>query len=280
MKTIVQITPCLMLDNNRQANFKAMKFALDNYKNIDRRVIYDQEHKKADYLAGYEYIGFQPQRQGFVKPRNELLKWFYNSDYDYAIWLDANEMVSTSSLNDLNTLIEALKNETVEANCIFTTLGIQISQERMFAKQRKDYFDSIYLVRSKKGYEWLHGCIIKNFKKYYGKEIYIDERCDPWKGTSEDIYFARLMRRLFCCQLCPTITINKPSSNTSTWMQGEGSYNYPPVNRSIVDEYIDENLHKYRGLARGAIPNVVKLQRRKDDDLRHLKPYKPRKKKQ
>jgi len=67
-----------MLDNNRQANFRAMRFALDNYKNIDEFVIYDQEHQEGDFIRGFTYIGHQPKRQGFVKPRNELLKWFYN----------------------------------------------------------------------------------------------------------------------------------------------------------------------------------------------------------
>lgn len=279
MKTIVQLTPCLMLDNNRQANFKAMQYALDNYKNISAYVVYDQEHKESDFIRGFTYIGHQPKRQGFVKPRNELLKWFYNSNFDYALWIDANETVSPSTLNDLNTLTTALANETVDVNCVFSTLGIQISQERMFAKQRKDYFDSVYLVRNKKGYEWLHGCIIKNFKKYYDTEIYIDERCDPWKGSSEDVYFSRLMRRLFCCQLCPTITVNKPSANTSTWMNKAGSYAYPPVDRPTVDTYIEENYHLYSHLERGVIPNVVRLDRIKDDTLKLLKPYKSRSKK-
>lgn len=279
MKTIVQLTPCLMLDNNREANFKAMNYALENYKNIDGYIVYDQEHKESDYIRGFTYIGHQPKRQGFVKPRNELLKWFYNSDYDYAIWIDANETISPSTLNDLNTLTTALKHEVIDSNCIFATLGIQISQERMFAKQRKDYFDSVFVIRNKKGYEWLHGCIIKNFKKYYDTEIYIDERCDPWQGTSEDVYFSRLMRRLFCCQLCPTITVNKPSNKTSTWMNNASGYSYPPIDRPIVDTYIEENMHKYQHLQRGKIPNVVRLSRLKDETLGYLKPYKARKKK-
>lgn len=271
---IVLLTPALMLDNNREANKNAMQYALDNY-SIDEYVCYDQEFKQGDYLQGYKYIGNQKERQGFVKPRNELLKYFYNSDYDYAFLIDANEKITTSSLNDLETVLHALKTGKIASNAILTTMGIQISAERMVAKQKKDYFDSVYLLRNKKGYEWIHGLIIRNYKKYYNHEIYIDERCNPLEGIVEDVYFVRTLHRLFECQLCPTIVASKPSNKTSTWQQNADSYAYPVTDNPTINKMIKENFKdtKIKSLE---IDNIVKLDRIKDNNLQYLKKYKSR----
>lgn len=278
MKKIMLLMPALMLENNRKANMDAMKYALENYA-VDEFVVYDQEFQESDYIEGFTYIGHQKERQGFVKPRNELLKYFYNSDADYALWLDANEKVSQTSLNDLATIIANLKEEKISSNVILSTLGIMISQERIFAKKRKDYFDNVYLIRCKKGYEWFHGMFMKNFKKYFNHEVYVDDRCDVWKGTNEDVYFIRLLHRLFECQLCPTIIMTKPSNKTSTWMQNEDNYNYPVADLPVIDAYIKENVEKYYSDIIGdKINNVEKLDRIKDENLQYLKKYKPRKK--
>ena len=278
MKKVIMLTPALMLENNRKANYDAMQYSKENY-GLDEYVVYDQEFEERDYKEGFTYIGHQEKRQGFVKPRNELLKYFYNSDADYAVLIDANEKITQSSLNDFSTVINALKTGELEVNAIHTTMGIQISAERMAAKQSKDYFHNVYLIRSKKGYEWLHGYIIKNFKKYYDKEIYIDERCDPLKGISEDIYLPRIIRRLFPVQLCPTIVASKPSNKASTWMQGNSNYEYPPIDFPYIDQLVKENYEKIGDIVAKPIENVVKLKRVKDDNLQYLQPYKARKKK-
>ena len=266
------LTPALMLDNNREVNKIAMQYSLDNYM-IDEFVCYDQEFKEDDYINSYKYIGHQKQRQGFVKPRNELLKYFYNSDYDYAFLIDANEKITQSSLNDLQTVLYALKNEITISNAILTTMGIQISAERMVAKQRKDYFTNVYLLRNKKGYEWIHGLIILNYKKYYNKEIYIDERCNPLTGISEDIYFVRTLHRLFECQLCPTIVASKPSNKTSTWQQNANNYAYPVIEMPTIDKIIKENYEDTK-IEAIKIDNIVKLNRIKDNNIQYLKEYK------
>jgi len=266
-----------MVENNRKANYEAMEFA-KSY-GADEIVVYDQEFQSYDYLKGFTYIGHQSKRRGFVRPRNELLDWFYESDYDYAFWIDANEKVSPTSMNEVETLFNAMRNG-LETNAIVATMGIQISAERIAAKKRKDYKDSVYLLRSKKGYEWMHGLVIRNFKKYYGVGVYIDERCNPYKGTSEDIYFIRLLRRLFECQLCPTLIVSKPSNKTSTWMSKESGYDYPPVDIPIVDEYIKQNLPSFKGVKGVSVPDCVRLERVKTESLLDIKSYKPRAKKE
>lgn len=259
-----------MAENNRKANHSAMEFA-KNY-GADEIVVYAQEFQPQDYRDGFTYIGNEEKRQGFVKPRNELLHWFYESDCDYALWIDANEKVSLSSINELETIFGALRNG-LEINCMLSTMGIQISAERILAKKRSDYKNSVYLLRSKKGYEWFHGMINRNYKKYYGAGIYIDERCDPLVGLSEDVYLPRLLRRLFECQLCPTLILSKPSNKTSTWMNEKGSYDYPPIDLPALDEFIRENLPKYKGIKGVPVPDCMRLERAQTESLMYIKPY-------
>ena len=245
MAKIVGLIPCLMLENNREANNQAIEH---NYKhlNLDSVVIYDQAFKEWDYDPVFKYIGHQPDRVGFTRARNELLKWFYDSDYDYAIWLDANEKVSTPTVNDAVTVIEAIKADQLnKIDVIFSTLGLWVSQDRIVAKQREDYMTHVQLIPAlnNKSYNWMHGLIMKNFKKYYDQPVFIDPRCDVKLGTPEDVYFSRLVRRYFNAYVAPTVVITKPSSNTSTHAgDGKGRYVYPPVKFDEVDQYILESV--------------------------------------
>lgn len=277
MKKIVMLIPCMMMETNREKNLEAQNYALENYKGIDQIVIYDQCFQDGDFIDGIEYIGHQSQGQGFIKSRNELLKWFYKSDYDYAIWMDGNKTVSKTSLNDFNTLIDAVKNEKIDLDFIFSTIGINISQERMEIKKRPDYFKYIYLLYKVRGYYWFHGLFMKNISKYYDDELYISEKCDVWEGLNEDIYFAILARKVYKTYLCPTIVINTPSSNTSTWMTKEGSYNYPKVDYDVLREIATEESKSHKIRLNGD-KNVYRLERLNDDTIKDLKPYKKRSK--
>lgn len=247
MAKIVGLIPCLMLDNNREANNQAIEH---NYKhlNLDAVVIYDQAFTDSDYDPRYQYVGHQPDRVGFTNARNGLLEWFYNSDYDYALWLDANEKVSTPTINDTVTVIEALKADKLsKIDVIFATLGLWVSQDRIIAKQREDYMTHVQLIPAlnNKSYNWMHGLIMKNFKKYYNQPVFIDSRCDVKLGTPEDVYFSRLIRRYFNAYVAPTVVITKPSSNTSTHAgDGKGKYVYPPVKFDEVDQYILESVER------------------------------------
>ena len=247
MAKIVGLIPCLMLENNRAANNEAIEH---NYKhlNLDAVVIYDQAFAESDYDPRYQYVGHQPDRVGFTNARNGLLEWFYNSDYDYALWLDANEKVSTPTINDTVTVIEAIKADQLnKIDVIFATLGLWVSQDRIVAKQREDYMTHVQLIPAlnNKSYNWMLGLIMKNFKKYYDQPVYIDSRCDVKLGTPEDVYFSRLIRRYYNAYVAPTVVITKPSSNTSTHAgDGKGKYVYPPVKFEEVDQYILESVER------------------------------------
>jgi hypothetical protein len=156
--------------------------------------------------------------------------------------------VSTPTINDTVTVIEAIKADQLnKIDVIFATLGLWVSQDRIVAKQREDYMTHVQLIPAlnNKSYNWMHGLIMKNFKKYYDQPVYIDSRCDVKLGTPEDVYFARLVRRYFNAYVAPTVVITKPSSNTSTHAgDGKGRYVYPPVKFEEVDQYILESVEQ------------------------------------
>ena len=247
MAKIMALIPCLMLENNREVNKKALD---SNYKHLklDKFVIYDQCFSETDYDDRFTYIGHATERMGWVIPRNKLLEYFHNSDYDYAFWIDANSGVSKSTLNDLTTIIEAVKaDKLTQCDSIFATLGLWISQERMQCKAAPDFFDNVHILPTKnnKSYNWMHGLIHKNFKKYYNQEFYIDERCDTKQGTADDVYFSRTLQRFTNSYVAPTVIINKPSSKAScTWANDKGTYEYPPTLFDKIDEYILETADK------------------------------------
>ena len=247
MAKIMALVPCLMLPNNRDINKKAMDSTYTHL-NLDAFVVYDQCFEETDFDDRFIYIGHATERMGWVTPRNELLKYFYNSDFDYAFCIDANSTVSKSTLNDLSTIIEHIKNDQLEqCDSIFATLGMWISQERMQCKQAEDFFDFVRILPTKnnKSYNWMHGLIHKNFKKYYNQEYYVDERCDTKQGTADDVYFARTLQRFTRSYVAPTIIINKPSSKAScTWANDKGTYEYPPTLFDKIDEYILETAER------------------------------------
>lgn len=282
---IMMLAPCLMLPNNREINKQSI---LKNSTEIpfDEVVIYAQCFEEEDKSPGITYIGNVQERSGWVKSRNALLTYFYNSDFDYAFWIDANSTVSSTTLNDVVTIVKRIqKGELSQCDSIFATLGIQPSGERAMLKQRKDYKTHLTILPllnpSKKTYNWMHGLFHKNFKKYYGVEFYMDERCNAHESTAEDVYFSRVLRKYTASYLAPTIVINKPSSKYSTWVSDKGSYNYPPTDFVTIDKYIFENStrngYKYLSTTK---PNEEIVLERDMFAIDKLTDYKPRKKKQ
>lgn len=277
-KKIMLLIPCLMLENNRDINRKSMKQNWEQL-NCDELVCYDQMFNEEDKNPDYTYIGHADKRMGWVEPRNKLLEYFYNSDYDYALWIDANSTVSGTTLNDARTIIDNVKAGNLEqCDAIFATLGMWVSSDRIQLKKQEDYLDTVHLIPVKlnKSYNWMHGLIHKNYKKYYGQEFYIDERCDTRQGTPDDVYFARVLRRFSNAYVAPTVVYNKPSSKMScTWANEKGTYDYPPVLFDIVDNYIYDNQVKYNWVH--CKPNTILddiTLKRVDYKKELIKPYK------
>lgn len=278
---VLGLTPCLMLDNNRGINNKCFRNNKENIM-LDNWCVYAQMFTDNDKFKDVTYIGNKQERMGFVIPRNELLKYFYNSDYDYAFWIDANSTVSKPTLNDVNTIIKLMQssNDFLECDAIFSTLGMWVSHERMFVKSLPDALENVHILPNprNKSYNWMHGLFLKNFKKYYGLELYIDDRCDVSKGTPEDVFFARLLNQVMATYVAPGIVINKPSSNFSTHQNsGSGKYDYAPVDFNLVDRYVWEyiRVNSLPNKRQNRLINEI-ITPRCDSKLSLVKAFKPR----
>ena len=277
------LSPCLMKDNTRSINHKSINKNFDNLK-PDAYAIYDQCFEEKDFDPRFIYIAHADRRMGWVPARNGLLEWFYNSDYDYAFWIDANSTISSTAVNDVLSIFDALRQDKLpEVDTIFGTLGMWVSQERIQLKQANDYFENVHLVpaRNDRSYNWMHGLIIKNYKKYYNQEFYIDSRCDVMQGTAEDVFFSRMIRRLTKAYVAPTVVCNKPDSSKSCTMDnGKGTYEYPPIVYDVVESYIKETIdkHKHRHVAPTAVCKEVIIPR-VSEFKDQLKPFKSRAKK-
>lgn len=289
MKTICALIPCLMKDNNRRVNTKYILRNVSKLK-LDKYIIYAQGFKEVDFTNlsdnRIQIIGNYEEPQGFVKTRNDLLQYFYASDYDYAFWLDANANISTTTFNTYFTVLDAIRNEKIDVDGIFSSLGIMNNQERIKLNSQDDYFDYVKLLPtarySIKHSSWLHACFMKNIYKYYGQTVFIHPDCDPRKGLPEDAYLSSLFRQYYRCYLCPSIVVSKPSAKTSTWMneckneKGVASYGYPPIDwdtlLSMVKSCSDTKL-----VEDFSYLNIIELPRVKDC-IEDLKGFQSRKK--
>ena len=276
MKKVVMLIPCLMRDYNREANHKAMAYALQNYE-LDEYVVDAQEFSPEDYREGFTYIGHHSKGVGLVKARNELLDWFYNSDYDYAFWLDSRCKISKTSVNDYLTVLRAIKEGVVDVDVILSTIGVYISGERIAAKQAADSFDTVKLIPAKKRvlYDGINGEFMVNFKKKYGIEPKIDERCNPALGVGEEIFFNALLRRLFDVYLAPTIVVSAGSIKNSVWMQGKASYaQEPPHPKQLIRKLVEQNASKIGDFKKGLSSTIIL--NRVEDFKDKVTPYKPK----
>lgn len=289
MNTICALIPCLMRDNNREVNTRLI---LENLSllQIDKFVILAQSFTASDKAMlsdpRIEIIKDYESGVGFVKSRNDLLQWFYDSDYDYALWIDANEKVTESTLNSYFTVLDAIRENKVDVDAVFSSLGIMNNAERIQLASEDDYFKVCKLLPASRysirDLSWLHFCFMKNLRKYYDTQLYIDEKCDPREGLPEDAYLSSLLRQHVNCYLAPSITVSKPPATTSTWMhdstnvQGVASYSYPPIRWSLLNEMVRSNIIPDK-IKTPSAQNVIELQR-VDLYKDTLKPYRPRKK--
>ena len=288
MKKVCVLIPCLMKDNNRKVNIKYITENIEQM-NADKYIIYSQCFTDNDYATlthpKVEFIGMKDEPQGFVKPRNELLDHFYNSDYDYAVWIDANASITSTTLNSYLTVLNALRNGEIDVDAIFSSLGIIASSERIHLATQGDYFNVVKLLPASRysirNCPWLHSCFLKNFNLYYNEKLFIDESCDPWKGTSEDTYLSTLLRQCGNCYLCPSICVSKPSAKTSTWMnnsvgdKGNPKYGYPPIDWDTIQETVVRALKSIK--FRNSSTTIIEIDR-VEEYRNNLQEYKSRKK--
>lgn len=270
------LMPVLMVEGNRKINMKALNHAIKYY-NVDKIVINDQEFLDTDYVEHekVEYIGHHKERQGFVKARNQLLEWFYESEYDWAVWLDGNGRISKTTLNDFDTVVGALKVGDIGVDAITSTLGNWISGLRIEAKKMPDHMKVVRLLPNRVEIQsHMHGLFMRNFKKYYDISPVIHRDCDPRKGLSEDVYFIELLSELFEIYICPTIVVTKPSPEASTWLTNSRKVvGYPTTAMKEIKTMVAREL---RGSPKFRKDGKTIVLERNRYHIEKLKPYRPK----
>ena len=223
MKICVLI-PVYMTDNSRKINHDNLsKLKNTEFRYVDEVVICDQCFAPDDYIQGFTYLGpFSVFPNKVADARNTLLKWFYDSDYDYAILMDAREYLTKSGLNSFATVMTAIHNNQIDLDFIQGTIGQIANTERVKDKLREDYKTKVYLRRTNSVQPHLHHTIISNFKKRYGIELYIPaEKMGAASGNPDgvpdDIYFARLCKAYFDSFILGEMCVNTGKQSASTW---------------------------------------------------------------
>lgn len=282
MKICVLI-PVYMTDNSRDINLKNLrKLKETEFKYVDEVVICDQCFQQSDYIEGFTYLGpFGKMPNGCLDARNILFRWFYNSDYDYALLMDARENISKSGMNAFVTLCNKIHNNEVDMDCIQSTLGIMISAERMDDKQRKDYKDNLW-IRPSKPQNHLHHCFLANLRKKYNLELYIEPEiiyAENFKVT-DDLYFITKLSRYIDMWICGEMTVNTGPQSASLWATSKGSESTRGIPwKKTLNAVLDKHCHcdifgDYK--TRPVVPVIFQRDETYKDCLTD---YKPRKKK-
>lgn len=228
---ICALIPIYMSENSRSINLENLrKLKETEFKYLDAVVVCDQNFQKDDYIEGFKYIGpYGKLKNGLADARNKLFEWFYNSDYDYALLMDAREKITASGMNSFASLCDAIHKNKVNLDFIQPTLGVMISQERMEDKQRADYNNLCRLCFFKSRQAiGLHHIFIANYKKKYNKEFYIDVDKVKCSGNIndneifEDQYFTELLSKHFNKYMLPDICVTLGNHSASLWAPTEG----------------------------------------------------------
>lgn len=280
MKICVLI-PVYMTDNSRQINLDNLnKLKETEFSYVDEVVICDQCFEKSDYIEGFTYLGpFGKMAHGCLDARNILFRWFYNSDYDYALLMDARENLSKAGLNSFATLCNNIHNDNINLDCIQSTLGIMVSQERIEDKKRSDYRDNIW-IRPSKPQNHLHHCFLANLKKKYGLELYIEPEiimADNFKVT-DDLYFITKLDRYIDMYIIGEMIVNTGPQSASLWATSKGSESTKGVPwKRAVNEVLDKYCDLFVGVKEYPFKPIVLP--RADEYQELLTDYIPRSKK-
>ena len=148
-----------------------------------------QNYKEEDYLddPAVIYLFKHEEGVGPMRARNEMLEWFYESNYEYMILSDDDAFLApTGSAKDF---FKELRNNVEK----FTKIPMDVCYSRNMQYKpanRKD-IDRCE-IRGKK-WElnfcancWLCWVVIRNFKKAYGDVQLMDEEVKPWENKGYD----------------------------------------------------------------------------------------------
>lgn len=154
-----------------------------------RIYIIAQGYNEAEYFVDPQitYLAKYAEPIGAQKARNELLRYFYNSEYEYGIFSDDDAFIVPSAT------VKNFYKELEENTEKFINAGIDICYSRNmqyspFTEADVENIENFnhnyvfYYARS----SWLCWALLRNFKKAYNKEFYQNEEIDPTQVQGYD----------------------------------------------------------------------------------------------
>ena len=175
-------------DARREAHLKQIGDIKEVTPNA-RIYIIAQGYKKEDYLEDPQitYLAKYDEPIGAQQARNELLKWFYGSDYEYGIFSDDDAFIVPT--DTVKNFYEELENNTEK----FTENRLDICYSRNMQYSPFNQADVEGIEFHNKNYQfgyarsgWICWALFRNFKKAYDKEFYQDVTIDPTKTMGYD----------------------------------------------------------------------------------------------
>jgi hypothetical protein len=207
---------------------KRMKFH-DNqlawcFQNGLEPVVFAQNYKEEYYRPNVTYIKYSGQVLRFGEARDILLKEFYNSIDDFAVFADNDAYLYTGSKYGSNdTFVKTMRNIDIKQ---FDQVDLFYPINPAFVPFSKDLeknkISDQNSWRMKPGYIAAQFFVLKNIKKHYNKEIYYDPAFvlpDRSILPTEDQEFPmNLIHNGLTCFQCPNL-IKKDEGlhNNSTW---------------------------------------------------------------
>ena len=209
-------------EKRRKYHLKQIQWAKNNNLNT---YILPQFYNKSDYVDGINYIEtgvghllIQPEA------RNILLKHFYNSSENYAIFADNDSILYEEGHCDSNDFFNIFNKIPLESlndiDLFFPLNPQQMPFNKDFEKNAIEYKNNFVFKRcpdSKGSF-----LIVKNLKKFYNKEIYFD--CDFISKertliAHEDQAFGfEFLKNGYSCYMLKNIVLNELTGNSSTWV--------------------------------------------------------------
>ena len=144
-----------------------------------------QNYKDEDYLDDPQIVYYKYGKLGAMKARNTALNIFYNSNYDFCI-LNDDDVVAAPTDSARNFFKELEKKSKK-----FKDIDIIYSRDMLHHPFQVCEFPKIEKYNKNWVFEYTpmsvwHYTVIRNFKKFYGKEEYQTETIDPNTGVGYD----------------------------------------------------------------------------------------------
>lgn len=190
-------------------------------------VVYAYRYQPEWFIEGVRYITTPPEQKVLIAAaRNILMKDFYESDEDYSFFLDNDAVVYNGPQhldgNDFFNVFNGLDMDDLKHVDCFAPIDPRQTPFTDFNKKNAHILDSNLMFNLSPVLKGTMYCL-KNLKKFYGREIYMDdERFPVGQGeivASEDKHFAStLLWNQFGVYELRNLILKEIVPNDSTWL--------------------------------------------------------------